>query len=151
MRRLHLAPPMARLLAPTGFFSQSSARAYTLAGSLLRWVRDTYGAAALMRVYRYADLTRATGVPLPRLLANWGRFVDGLELQPEDLARAHARFERPGLFFRPCSLEIGRCRERARRAWDAGDDDRALLEWSTLRQRIGAHAKNRPIGPSATN
>lgn len=146
MRHLKLAPPMERLLAPTGFFSESSARAYTLAGSLLRWLRDTYGAEALRSAYGDGDLAAATGRPLPVLLAEWAAFVDGMTLRPADRARARARFERAGLFYRPCSLEIGRCRERARRAWRRGDSGAALTAWSTLRARIATHARERSLG-----
>ncbi|MCO4762893.1 MAG: hypothetical protein KC502_15365 [Myxococcales bacterium] len=146
MRRLRLAPPMSDLMAPTGFFRQSSARAYTLAGSLLRWLRDTHGAGALAKVTRDGDLAAATGVPLPDLLASWAQYVDALPLRAVDLQRARARFERTGLFYRPCSLEIGRCRERARAAWRANDPQRALQQWKVLRQRVASHAKGRPLG-----
>lgn len=146
MRRLKLAPSLERLLQPTGFFAQSSARAYTLAGSLLRWIRDTYGPEALRRVTATADLAGATGVPLPELIARWQGYVDALPLTAVDLERARARFERPGLFVRPCTLEIGRCRERARAAWRRAAPDDALRQWTTLERSLARGAGGVALG-----
>lgn len=49
-----------------------------------------------------------------------------------DLARAQARFARPGLFERPCALEVGRCVDRARQLWATGRYADAADLWQGL-------------------
>lgn len=139
MRQLGLAPELSSLFTPTGFFAQNSDRAYTLSGSFLRWLRDTRGMPVVERLYRTADVTAATGTPLAELAAAWGRFVDDPKQHPltqADLDRAQARFERPGLFFRPCALEVGRCLDRVGHLWQGGNDEQAVEQWRDLVARV---------------
>ena len=146
MHRLGLAPSMSALFEPTGFFQQSSARSYTIAGSFLRWFRDTYGELSLRQLMQRGSLSQATDRSLEQLSAQWEHFLEGFQLTDAQLHRASARFQRSGLFFRPCSLEIGRCRERARKAWRQGDDQRAVAIWGRLKDDIESAAEGRPIG-----
>ena len=146
MRKLGLAPKLQTLFSATGFFQHSSARSYTIAGSFLRWLRATHGADTFSEVLKTGSVQEATGSSLQALADAWGRFVDALPLTDVDMARAKARFERPGLFYRPCTLEIGRCRARARRAWAMGDDARAARIWDELYNALGETANGRPIG-----
>ena len=139
MRALHLAPRLEALFSTAGFFGQSSDRAYTLAGSFLRWLIETRGMAVAQRLYRSADIEEATGQPLAALVPAWEAYVDDAALHPlseDDRERAKARFERPGLFHRPCALEIGRCTERAERLWRRGNDRQAAEVWRTLMDRL---------------
>jgi hypothetical protein len=152
MRELGLAPPLQSLMSPVGFFGQSSDRAYTLAGSFLRWLADTHGMAALQRVYRTADVTEATGESLDVLARAWGEYVDDGALHPltgDDRERAKARFERPGLFQQPCALEVGRCEERAAALWRTGEDRKAAELWQSLVQRV-QRASGEPPDPDLT-
>lgn len=134
-RQLGKAPSLQTVLSAQGFYSQNSDLAYTLAGSLLRWLRDTHGLAALRRVYRDGDFEAATGQSLAALEAAWGRAVDDAAQHPlayADLERARARFEPPGLLQRPCALAVGRCRDRAAVASAAGNDRQARDLWLGL-------------------
>lgn len=135
MRQLGLAPKLQLLMSPTGFFGQSSERAYTLAGSFLRWIADKYGQKALQQLYRTSDFVLATGQTLPTLADGWAADIDdGAKhaLSAGDLARAQARFARPGLFERPCALEVGRCVDRARQLWATGRYADAADLWQGL-------------------
>ncbi|MSP90471.1 MAG: hypothetical protein EXR79_01485 [Myxococcales bacterium] len=135
MRVLGLAPPLAELWSPVGFLAQAPERAYTLAGSFLRWVYDVHGRQAALRMYAEPDRSPVAGLTLADLVRHWEIFVDDPARHPltaDDLDRAQARFERPGLFHRPCVLEVGRCTEAATVAWVAGNHREAAARWSDL-------------------
>lgn len=150
MRALGLAPPLTSLLSPTGFFGQSGARAYTLAGSFVRWLVDRRGPQVLDRLYRDGDIAAAVGVPLQTLVGQWEAFVDGDPangLTERDLAMAQARFEPSALLLRPCPLSIGRCRDRAGRAMIAGNFRRERDLREGLMETLAPYVAGRPLGP----
>lgn len=99
-------PPLASLFGAAGFWSAAPARAYTAAGSFLRFALDRHGAAAVLAAYRSDDVPRALGRPLPALEAEWQRFLDGVAVPPALAAQAEARFERGSLFTRACAREV---------------------------------------------
>ncbi|GEM_PF-2788818 len=123
MRRLGLAPAVQSLFSPRGFFAHSGARSYTIAGSLLRWLRDVHGDPALRKLYATADIGEATGSSADAVFAAWAAFVDSDAAGPlsqTDMARAEARFERAAFFFRPCPLHVGRQHRESRRLFALG-------------------------------
>ncbi|WP_176062948.1 type VI secretion system protein [Anaeromyxobacter diazotrophicus] len=99
-------PPLASLLGPAGFWSAAPARAYTAAGSFLRFLLDRYGSAAVLAAYAEDDVPRALGRSLPALEAEWQAFLDGVSVPPALAAQAEARFERGSLFSRVCAREV---------------------------------------------
>ncbi len=150
MQALGLAPAIDDLLSPLGFATESSSRAYSMAGSLLRFVAEHCGGPALSAVYAGAELeaacrqaraSRASG-PAGRddatVLAAWQTMLDARAkaLPATQIERLRARFASPGLLLRPCPLETGRCRERAERAWRANDSEAELAEWRSLREQL---------------
>ena len=138
-RQLGKAPSLDQLASPTGFLRLNPDLAYTLAGSLLRYIGQTCGRAALARAYAHGELAVGCPVPLPQVLLGWAAFVDDpkrAHLTPSDLERARARFEPPGLFDRPCALAVGRCSDRAAGQHLAGNDRAAADLWATLVQRL---------------
>jgi hypothetical protein len=106
LRDLRLTPPMSSLLGDASFFSAPPARAYTAAGSFVRWLLDTRGPAPVAQAYGDLDLARAFGEPLSALEAEWNRFLDGVTVPPELRAEAEARFRHPGLFGMRCAREV---------------------------------------------
>lgn len=118
-RDLGELPDLTRLLAPAGFFAAAPARAYTAAGSFLRFLEERYGAAAVARGYA-GDVAGAIGKPLPALVAEWSRFLDGVAVPPELAAAARARFDHPGLFGLRCAREIAALEADASSALAAG-------------------------------
>jgi hypothetical protein len=140
-RLLGKAPPLHKALSSAGFYGQNSELAYTLAGSLLRWLRDTRGVAVLRRLYRDGDLEAATGTDLGALEQAWLAFLDDGRLHPltpADIERARARFEPPALLQRPCALAVGRCRDRAAGQAAAGNDKAARDLWQGLEDSLAA-------------
>ena len=142
MRAAGLAPSLLQLWSLTGFLGQSSDRAYTVAGSFLRWLLTTRGPEPVRRLYAGEPLARVTAKSLPELTAEWEAFVDDPRLHPltaEDRARAELRFSRPGLFEKPCALEVGRCSAAADRAAEAGRPAVAAQTRADLLSRVAAH------------
>ncbi len=143
-RVLGKAPPLDAMLSPSGFFRQNTEMAYTLAGSLFRYVAEVHGRPALARAYRDGDLAAATGLRGAELLQRWAAFVDDAvahPLGPDDLERARARFAPPGLFDRPCALAVGRCRDRAGALHTGGNERQARDLVQAMAERLN------PRGP----
>ncbi len=114
MRRRDIAPTLASLLGPGGFYSQSSSKAYTVSGSFIRWFIDTCGVAAFKEVYRAGEIGQTCGSDLKGLSEAWGAFIDGLEVTERDEALAAARFSRKPIFSRTCPIKVARLEKRAR-------------------------------------
>ncbi len=113
MRDLGLAPDLARQLGPAGFWTTAPARAYTAAGSLLAFLLDRQGSAAVALLYRTGDFEAAFGRPLAALVADWHAFLAAVPRPPGLAAAARARFARPALFAVPCAREVAALEARA--------------------------------------
>ncbi len=103
MRALKLAPDMRRTLDVMGFWSISSAQAYTVAGSFVRYLVDQYGIEKFAELYDRSDFQRAYGRSLDALVSEWEAFIDALPLPKGDLLIAEHRFKRPGIFQKVCA------------------------------------------------
>ena len=114
MRRQGLMPDLRTLLGPAGFWSAAPARAYTAAGSFLRYLRETDGAERLQRLLPHGDFVSAYGRSVDALVADWERMLDGLPLDDSAVNRAFARFRAPSLFRRACVREVAALAEEAR-------------------------------------
>lgn len=126
MKKQGLLPDVRTLLLPQGFYAAPPSRAYTTAGSFLRWLGDTRGPEKLRALYRDGDFERVYGEPLPALAEAWERFLDGVPLEPEAVNQAFARFRRGSLFERPCAREVARLSAEA--AQLSADDAPLALE-----------------------
>jgi hypothetical protein len=121
MQDLGVEPSIRRLLS-LEFFSVSSARGYTTAGSFLRFLLDTYGAAKLRALYHSGgDFEAAYGVPLATVEAAWRTMIGKIQLPPGSIEAQRERFRGVSVFARPCPHAIAARRERAVRAYVAGD------------------------------
>ncbi len=149
MLQKKLAPPLAQLADPLGFFGTASDTAYTLAGSFLRWLADTHGKDALRRLYASGDWGGLPGGSLVELEAQWRQFLL-TQIAPAvtdaDRERALARFDRPGLFARPCLLATGRCAADAGRLWASGRPKMAYARWLDLQQELAGQLST-PLAP----
>lgn len=108
MKKKGLLPEVASLMTPQGFYGAPPSRAYTTAGSFLRFLADRFGKDKLRDLYRDGDFDRAFGQPLPALAKEYEAFLDGVPLEPDAVNQAFARFKRGSLFDRPCAREVGR-------------------------------------------
>ena len=113
MIELGYAPEIEQVFS-TRFLALSSARSYTLAGSVVRYLLDEYGADRLRVLYRTGgDFELAYGRSRDAVLAAYREEIDALALTGDELERVRERFRRPGLFERPCPHAIARRRARA--------------------------------------
>jgi len=136
MRREGIAPNLVSIVGPEGFWKQSASKAYTLAGSFIRWLIDTQGAEKLKTAYRDGDFEEAYGTTLPDLVAGWETFLDTQVALPKDaMALAKERFSVRGVLMRVCPLEIPRVEAKAKLLLSTGQVDDALelrkqvIEW----------------------
>lgn len=126
MRRLGLAPDLARIMDPEGFWMQPAGRAYTLSGSFMRWLLDTRGPDLFKRVYADGDFAAAYGETTESLVRAWEGFVDAQELPAEALALARRRFDVKAVLRSTCPLEIARMEAEAVRLARDGQDEAAI-------------------------
>ncbi len=121
MRALQLAPDPRVLLYPDGFWAISSSRAYTVAGSFVRWLIDTHGIEAFGRLYSSNDFFQAYGRRLEDLAAEWEVFIDAVPLDSAALSVAEHRFRRPGIFGKACPHTTANLETEGYQALGAGD------------------------------
>jgi hypothetical protein len=114
MRRQKLMPDMRELFRPEGFYLSAPDRAYTAAGSFIRWLRETYGAPKLQVLLAHGDFQGAYGRPLPALLTEWEQMLDGLQLDERSVNRAFSRFREGSVFTRQCAREVASLSAEAR-------------------------------------
>ncbi|WP_373045516.1 hypothetical protein [Vulgatibacter sp.] len=126
MRVLGLAPALPRIMSATGFYGESASRAYTYAGSFVRWLVEARGAASFARLYRDGDFHAAYGTPLPELVQEWEAWLDAQPLSERARVVAERRFKRPAIFRRPCAREVADLTDEAGDALRAGDAEKAV-------------------------
>ncbi|HEX5659113.1 MAG TPA: hypothetical protein VFX59_18090, partial [Polyangiales bacterium] len=126
-----LAPPLSSLLG-VSFFGQNQALAYTLAGSFLRFVLDTRGAAALRKTYALGSVEQGLGKPFAVLEAEWKKYLAQVPLPARAAALAKQRFERPGVWSQVCPHLVEQLEGELAAALSAGDFVRALEKCSAV-------------------
>ncbi|MEY4577783.1 MAG: hypothetical protein RL701_2486, partial [Pseudomonadota bacterium] len=124
MLELNMMPPLAQLFGPN-FFGQQERLAYTLSGSLLRFVHERWGAAAVRATYSSGDLARGVGVPIAQIEAAWREYLRAQPLTPNALDLARARFSGGGVLSALCPHVLAKLRDGLRTDVAAGDDDAA--------------------------
>lgn len=128
MKRKGLLPGVTDLMSPWGFYTAPPSRAYTVAGSFIRFLHETYGTEPLRQLYRRGDFEAAYNRGLARLAQEYEAFLDTVPLKPNETAAAASRFRRGSLFTRPCAREVSRLAETARDAMAQHPHD-ALPLW----------------------
>ncbi len=128
MRALELAPDLRRTLDVAGFWSISSARAYTVAGSFVRYLVDEHGMDRFAVLYATNDFQRAYDQPLDTLVTEWEHYIDSLPLPEGDLLIAEHRFKRPGIFQKICAHKAANISATGYAQLGSGDVDSAIEE-----------------------
>lgn len=142
MQRQQLLPDLRQALTPQGFYAQAPARAYTAAGSFLRWLSQTQGTEKLRALYRRGDFSGVYGAPLDALVGQWEAFLAALPLDAQEINQALARFRRGSLFQRPCAREVAALTEEAGELLSAQPQEALALyqRCSALQPDDPAHA-----------
>lgn len=133
---LHLAPDMRTMLGSGDFWAQAPRRAYTVAGSFVRYLFDKYGAPPLKLAYPRADFEQAYGKSLDALVTEWEGFLKHVDITPREKHIAAERFRTPSIFVRTCAHEIAQLNSEAERA----EPQKAVA----LRRQICEHLSNAP-------
>jgi tetratricopeptide (TPR) repeat protein len=127
MRKHKLAPNIRSLLKPTGFYANAASRAYTVAGSFIRFLADTYGTEKLRTLYLHGDFEQSYGRSLNDLAEEWERFLDGLPLDESAVSVAFARFREGSLFARPCAREVASLKAKAEETLQGDPEEASRL------------------------
>jgi tetratricopeptide (TPR) repeat protein len=142
---LNLLPEMPSVFR-LGFLAKSHHAAYTVAGAFVSWFHDRYGAEALRGWYAGRPIEAvAAGRSLSALDREFRADLAKIQLRPELLAMAKARFDRPSIFGRVCPRRIDRDLALAEARLGSGDTRgarealQALLELDrqNTRARLG--------------
>jgi hypothetical protein len=124
MYELGLAPPLQALFG-TGFLGQQTRLAYTLSGSLLRYIADTRGKAAVRQIYQRDDLAGVLGVSLPELERGFRAYVMSVPLPEPARALAKLRFEGSSILSSVCPHEKAKLHQELDGFLSADDDRQA--------------------------
>ncbi len=116
LEELGLAPDLRQILGARGFWAAAPARAYTVAGSFVRFLINRYGNEKIKAVYASGDFAAVYGKELDALIAEWELMIAALPVAPESLDHGRARFAMPSIFARECGHEMATLRATARRA-----------------------------------
>jgi hypothetical protein len=122
--QLDLGASIATILGPRGFWTQSSGRAYTLAGSFCRWLVETRGPVPFRAAYGSGDFEGAYGAPLLALEAEWRAWLLERPLDESVLEVARFRYDRPSIFGRRCARAVSTTLDEARTLVVGGSADR---------------------------
>lgn len=124
MIELDMAPPLEHVVG-VGFLLQPARQAYTVSGSFLRYVLDTYGGEAVREAYRTGDIEAAVGKPVAELEREWLDYIATVSLPDDALALAQARFAKRSIFSAVCPHEVANLKQELSGDLAAADDGRA--------------------------
>ena len=127
MLELNMVPALRELFGAS-FLGQQKRLAYTLSGSLLRFVHERWGQKAVVRTYRLGDLERGVGKPLVAIENAWREYLRAQPLAASSLALARARFSGGSILSAVCPHTLAKLRDSMRAEVNAGDDKSAKQE-----------------------
>ncbi|NOZ02525.1 MAG: hypothetical protein GXP54_11625 [Deltaproteobacteria bacterium] len=114
----------ADLFDTAAFVTAQAGRAYTVAGSFIRFIAQRYGTLAIRDLASGRGLKAATGADAASLSAEWVDFLEAFEsarVGPDLVNRASGRFSGPGVLGRRCPVDTARLMEGAEAALDRGN------------------------------
>ena len=145
LRKLGLLPDIGRLFVPGLFYAESGPRAYTAAGSFIRWLWETKGPALVHQLYG-----SSTALDPAAFVPGYLAFLDSLAAPDRAVALASQRYSAPAIVRKRCAHEVAGLARAAAQARDASaaaalwkrgadlePDDPALLV-SLLRAQLAA-------------
>jgi hypothetical protein len=142
MLELGMTPRLSQLFGPS-FLGQERSLAYTLCGSLLRFVADRHGSAAVREAYRTADLAAAVHLPLSMLEQQWHAYLRSVPLPGSALALARARFSGSSILSELCPHALAKLHDALDGSLAAGNDADAKLECTRILQIDATDAATR--------
>ena len=131
MRQMKIAPELSAIMG-IGFWGHAGSRSYLLAGSFVRFLVDTYGIEKFKRVFPTGNFLRHYAKDLPSLEQEWLNFLEGVRLQPEDIAYANYRLKQRSVFEQVCAHEMAALRHTAWQAFFRRDFVTASETFETM-------------------
>jgi hypothetical protein len=120
IRKLGKAPDVEQLFSSGLFYAQPGPRAYTEAGSFLRFLWRERGAEAVRRAYGSPRGLAELG-PLRELSAAHARFLESIPVPPHVRALAALRFSGKAIVHKSCAHEVAQRLREAAQATQQGD------------------------------
>jgi len=120
MLQIGVLPRLSDVFA-LGFLGQNSDVSYTVAGAFVAWLRQQKGPYTIATWYSGEPIEAVANASLGMLEEQWKATLPKVELPPQAIEVARARFERPGVFGRTCPHAIDSLNARGRAL--AGDGD----------------------------
>ncbi|MGQ9806337.1 MAG: hypothetical protein ACUVRP_09715 [Chlorobiales bacterium] len=103
----NLAPKKSEsLLGSFGFWTGLGATSYTLMGSFVRYLVDSYGIEAFKAVYAESDFLRVYNKPLSGLMLEWKEFLSEQAVPPALDSTVLYRFKRKTIFQTECPHRV---------------------------------------------
>ena len=116
MHQLKIAPEIQQIMG-LGFWKEASSRSYTLAGSFVRFLVDSYGMEKFKDVFPTGNFKQTYGKTLTNLVQEWKGFLESVPLTKDDLAVAQGQFKHSSIFQKMCAHKIAELSTRARAAY----------------------------------
>ncbi len=142
MIALDMAPSLGDVVGAS-FYAQQKRMAYTVTGSLLRYVANTHGKSAVRAIYRTGDIEGVLERPLAQLEREWRAFLETVPLPPEALALAELRFSGSSIFSAVCPHHKAELRAQLSADLSAGDDPAAIATCRELLEVDAAEVRTR--------
>jgi tetratricopeptide (TPR) repeat protein len=120
-----------------GFFQAPPSKGYTVMGSFVRYLVDTYGIENFKNVYRTGSFS-VYGKGIDELISEWREFLGGIHIPDKLLALAHYRFSQPSIFQGKCPRRIAALTDKGFRAFEDGnfyEAKKCFIEASGLKSR----------------
>lgn len=134
--------PRLREVWGLNFLKQPSRDAYTIAGSVMRFVAEHYGAHAMRRTYLWGSVERATGASLEEIETAWREYLTRVTVPEGAIERARAEFSRKSIFTAVCPRTMARLSQELSQDIVADDPARAA-------QTCDRMLSIRPLDPTA--
>lgn len=110
MYELDLAPDLTDIFG-TGFLGQNKRVAYTVTGSLMRFIAETHGSSAVRRIYQSGDVLGTLGLSAAELQRRFQAYLNDVPLPEGARALAKQRFSGASIFSSVCPHEKAKLKQ----------------------------------------
>ncbi|MBN2362184.1 MAG: hypothetical protein JXR83_22220 [Deltaproteobacteria bacterium] len=135
LKQLGYLPEISTYLSLTGFWYEAPARAYTGAGSLLRFLLQTHGLGRVREFYRSGDFSMLAGATEDSVRQAWHAWLDAAPPSAQALAMLRRRFEHAAPLEQRCVHARGSRFEQIDRLLAAGRRVEAIALLRELHQQ----------------
>lgn len=117
-------------LSLQGFYTNASSISYTMAGSFVQYLLDTYPVDYLKTAYSITDISAAYPVPFDSLVSGWLTYINQIPVDTIDQKSSKRVFSQQSVFQKNCPHSVS----KTQALWDE------LLYYSALNDTTGMYA-----------